>query len=519
MIKKSFLILGLCLVASVVLALETDYKKFMEGYAKAYSSMDSKQLEDYVSKKLIAKLKWEFHEFRKAHQKPQLTLKNIVKKGNTITCNATLIVGGKTKYKNKAMSFVLQGSEIQSYKEDRRVAKRKVHGRASARDFWSAAKQAEAFALVKIERYKSSKFEKLLPLPKDYDNEQVKLSKWIQYYIPKSGQYLVPVYKNKAVYNIVGYGYRFPAYNPKTVDAFLKQWKEFKALDKNKEAGSLKKIIADKSSPEMIQSAIARLAVTGYFKTKLSKQDIVLWEKLIFDEKQPRELVSHLIYLLSKDNFAVAKPILERALKDEKLTTMAAPPLARRGRKTFAKLMLEWLKDDKMRKLALRNSFMFIKNKDFVEAAMKYFKNSGVEEVKQYMLVLLAKDNAKGNAVIREILKRQAEEYKKLIPQIYMIIIRTNNPAWINEIISLAQQKEEKGFYTRLKPMAMAYLCKHKNKKGLELTKKYLEFIKDDKRKQQACLIAFSMVYRRRARSIKEIKDMVSTNGTKKIKR
>ncbi len=518
MFKKRFLILSLCLLTSMVFALEIDYKKFMEDYAKAYSNMDSKELNDYVSKKFLSKLQWEFHGFRKFHKKPQLILTDIIVKENIISCNATLTVGGKIKYKHKPMAFVINNGKIEQQLKQT-LSLEAVNARRAlynARDFWSAAKRAEAFAVVKVEKYKSAVSEKLLPLPKDYADEKVNISRWVQFYAPESGQYLVPVAKSKDVYNIVGMGYKLPPYNPKSVDAFVKQWEEFKGLDQNKEVDFLKKLINGKSSPEMLHSAIARLSEIGYFKSKLTKDDIAFWGKLIFDAKQPREFISYLIYNLTKDNFDKIQPILEQALKDGKLTTTVAPLLARRDAKRFKELMLEWLQDDKMRKLALRNSFILMKDKEFLDTAMKYFKNSGIEEVRQYLLVLLAKDNAGGNAVIREILQKQAEEYKKLIPQIYMIIIRTNNPAWINEVINLAKLKDAKGIYARLKPAAMAYLCRNKSKKGVELTKKYLEFIKDDKRNQQMCLMTFSTIFKKRFKSVEEIKDMVAANDTEK---
>ena len=384
---------------------------------------------------------------------------------------------------------------------------------ADVRDFWSAIKQADTFAVVKIEKYKSAIFQRLLPLPENYANEQVKISIWIQYYIPKSGQYLVPVIKNKGMYNIVGSGYQLTVYDPKTVDEFIKQWKEFKALEQSKETEFLKKIIVDNSSSrEMIQSAVARLLANGCFKTKLSEADIVFWEGIIFDSKLSRRLASRLINILAEDNFAAAKPVLERALKDKRFTTMAASQFVRYDKEQFTKLMLEWLQDDQMRELALKNSSLLIEDKKFIDTAMKYFKNSDAGEVKAYLPILFAKDNFSGNDVIKDILNKQDNAYKKLIHRIYMNIIRSDNPVWTDEMGRLAQLKNSKGIYTRLKPLALAYLCRHKNKKGIELTRKYLESIKNDKIKSQRLLMGFSMVYRKKFESVEEAKNIVLTN-------
>ena len=521
MIKKCFSIFVVCIFTVTAIAAEkVDYKKFMEGYAQAYSSMDSKQLKNYVSKKFLNKLKWEFHEFRKVHKKLQLKLTDIIVKKNIISCNAVLVVGGKVKYKNKPIAFVFKDGKIEQQLKQIQspaVAKTK-HMVRNARDFWSAAKVADTFAVVKVERYKSSAFQKLLPLLKGYKGEEVKLNKWIQFYAPNSGQYLIPVVKDRENYKVIGYGYRFPAYDSKTITAFLKQWKEFKALKADEETEFLKKQISTNLSLAMTHAALSRLLANGYFKVKLNKEDLDFWKKIILDSKLNLQLNTWLIGTLSRYNFATAKPIFEAALKDEKLTSVAAVQLARHNREDFRKQMLEWLKDDKMRKLALKNSFILMKDKEFVNTAMKYFKNSDVEEVKQYLMILLAKDNIKGNAVIREILSKQPEKYKKLIPKIYMMIIRTGNPAWTDEILKLAESTDQKGFYAYAKPLALAYLCRHKKVEGFELTSKYLKSIKDDKRRQQQCLRTFSMVYRRHF-SLPQLNEFIKSAGNPKTKK
>ena len=518
MIKKCFSIFVVCIfTVTAIAAKKVNYKKFMEGYAQAYSSMDSKQLKNYVSKKFLNKLKWEFHEFRKVHKKPQLKLADIIIRKNIVSCNAALVVGGKVKYKNKAMAFVIKDGKIEQQLRQAQssVAISAKRALRNARDFWSAAKAVNTFAVVKIERYKSSTFQKLLPLPKGYKNEEVKLNKWLQFYVPKSGQYLIPVFKDKENYKVIGYSYRFPMYDSKTVDGFLKQWKEFKALKADEETEFLKKQISASSSLPMTHAALSRLQVNGYFKTKLNNNDIEFWSRIILNSTLNYQFKTWLIGSLGQHNFATAKPIFEAALKDEKLTSVAAVQLARNNREDFRKQMLGWLKDDKMRKLALKNSFILMKDKEFVDNAMKYFKNSGVDEVKQYLMILLAKDNNKGNAVIREILNKQPEKHKKLIPQIYMMIIRTGNPAWIDEILKLAESTEQKGFYAYAKPVALAYLCRHKKIEGFKLAARYLKSINDDKHRQQQCLRAFSMVYRRHF-SLPQLNEFIKSAGKPK---
>ena len=75
---------------------ETKYQTLLEKFAAAYSAMDAKALEPLVSKQILDQCKEQFHQYRKTHQQPELTITGEKpEKDASILASVTLKVNGK----------------------------------------------------------------------------------------------------------------------------------------------------------------------------------------------------------------------------------------------------------------------------------------------------------------------------------------------------------------------------------------------------------------------------------------
>jgi hypothetical protein len=336
----------------------------------------------------------------------------------------------------------------------------------------------------------------------------VKLPDWIKDRVRSSGEYLVPLRKGRKSYATFG-SYQFPKYDEKTLEALLKQIQLFKTLAPDKEADFLKKMVAENASAWSVQAALSRLVTIGYFKHHLSGEELAFWQNFIADSKVRHEFREWVLRRLDQYNGSSLKPFLPKLLQDKELGYTAAAMIARQDSAKFSKQMYKWLEDEKTRSLALRYGGFMAKDKAFVAAAMQHF-NKSPEGVKEYMGLLLLPENTAGNAVIRELLKNKPEEYKQLIPQIYMRIIRSRNPEWKNEVLELVRAKSDKRSEVFLRPLALAYLCGMKNAEGIALTEKALVEWKDNRQQQLRLIMAFRMMSRQPLKTVDELKKLLA---------
>lgn len=456
MFKKVFLILGLCLVASVILAVEkTDYKKFMEDYAKAYNSMDNKKLSDCVSKAFLSKLQWEFHKFRKAHKKPQLTLTDIVVKDNSISCKAKLTVGGKVKYKDQTMSFVLKDGKIQSVSKQRMVAKRKNN----VRDFWSAVSCSDKIAVLES-KDKGKKLKVLSFLPDEKYSGEIKFPFWLNRQVRKPGLYLLPLKKNENDYVVVNRSYYIPEIKANEVSNLDKLFTEYKKLKPEVETAFLKKMLQNDTAINLRYPALRHLAVAGVFKKNMSKADYDFWYRVFNDKKNTDYFRQGLFFMLARNNFKADEKLFIEALKDKKFSRMTASLYYRHDKKEFESMMLKWLDDPKLREFAVCNSGLLAKNKEFVVRAMKYFDAKDEKSYRDFVPILCSADNKDGNKIISKLLTTP-ENKKTVGMQSYTImwISRINPTGFTKELKTFLKNNEDKKHFTNNPAYLTAVVC------------------------------------------------------------
>ena len=255
----------------------------------------------------------------------------------------------------------------------------------------------------------------------------------------------------------------------------------YKSIKPDEESSFLKQITQNDKYTSLDFVCIRRLSSLGEFNQVMPQKEVDLWQAVYFRKDTPIGSRRYLLYEMSRNNFLNSIAIFESALKDSKLDAMAGRIFARKDKKKFEQLMISWLDDDKLRSFTLANSQNMIKNPAYVSAAMKYFDPKDKKSLKNFMPVLCATSNPKGQKFIKTFLATSKDPKNFML---YFIAIKniwdTGSTAYTKELkIFLKNHKDDRFVMDGIVyPQILTCLCKANDLDGYKQTLAYISKLK-----------------------------------------
>ena len=485
-------------------------KKILENYAKAFSSLDLKAMNEIIASRLYTRYRNMFHDYRKNKIKPNLTLQYISEKRHKeyaqIRALASLQVNGRYRFHNVEALVDARNGIIM-----RMAISAKYIGFT---DFWAAADNVGIFGIVSRNKDKTSKKHSII-LHGMLDGskpefESIEGTSYLSSYMKANRQYIIPLVKLQKSYAFAGTSYPLPEYHQESAKLLLGYLVLARMCPPGKSLYMLKSVLGKTELSYTWRGVIKRIAEMGIFNQPLDEKNISFWTTQYDKKETDWALKNQLLSLFAIKNFKSFRQLFEAALKNENTTFAAAMVFARYDRKYLESKIWEFLKDNKTNILAVRNSRFMLRDQDFVNALMSTIKNMpDFKQLPLYMPILTASNNKIGNDYIMKLLSTEKDPRKKGF--IVMSVCRSDNPVFGKYVLDFVKEKTEdkkKDLHYEyiLKPMALSYLCGIENKEAIAIALKNLKSIKNDRNKIQRFFMAFR--YNSNFRKINNVKEL-----------
>lgn len=473
-----------------------NYKQLLGEYAKAYSTMNEKELMRLLSKKSYIEIQKELQNYKKLKEQVNFTIlpQKINSNGKgiaTVTTLNSLNVNKKYRFRNEFANYFFKNGKIIYIANNFNSIKYNY--------FWKAALHADEIGIISSQkRGNDLKLAGFLSGKKS--NIKIKFPNWIVWQLRTPGNYLLPLTKSTSAYIITGSRYSIPRINTGEAVKYNKLVNLYKSIEPNAENTFLKQIIRNEKYTSLDFVCIRSLSGIGEFSRVMPKKDSNFWASIYLRGNTPIGTKRYLLYEMSRNNFLNSIAIFEAALKDSKLSTMAGRIFVKKDKKRFEKLMLKWLADDKFRNFALANSQYMAKNPAYVSMAMKYFKANEKKNLKYFIPILCAPSNKKGQGFIKKFLGT-AKDQKDFM--LYFIILKnissSNSINYTKELkIFLKNHKNDRFVMNGVVyPQILVCLCRANDADGYKLTLEYISELKSKSRspKDRAKLSNFLRVF------------------------
>ena len=347
--------------------------------------------------------------------------------------------------------------------------------------FWLAVGKADKIAVLKAaKRGKDLKINEFLSGEKC--DAKINFPNWVIWQVRKDGEYLLPITKQQSNHVITGDKYIIPSIKDKDKEFFVGLLSDYKFYSQNNEKAFLKKVIIDQFSFITFVS-IRRLSGLGEFKKVMPKKDCNFWAHVFCRKNTDVKTKRYLLYELSLKNFLNCIAVYESALKDPRLSRMAGSIFVRKDKKSFEKLMLTWLDNDKFRNYALANSQNMLKNRGFVSKAIKYFDPNDKKNLRNFIPLLCVSPTAKAQKFIKDFLCN-SKSSKDFMLQFAMInnINRVKSKDYTKELKVFLRNHQKDPFIIKgaAYPAILASLCRAEDMEGYKLTLAYMDKLRPE---------------------------------------
>ncbi len=501
---------------------ETKYQTLLEKFAAAYSAMDAKALEPLVSKQILDQCKEQFHQYRKTHQQPELTITGEKpEKDASILASVTLKVNGKDVYANQQTTYILKDNRIAQIQQQRQEAvpqAKVVPSKQQTNSFWDAVRLADAIGIITVENkaieagspngglasvttgspQEKPQSRQSAPLQEKSETaavicsvktllggepitgEAVKLPKWTFFQL-KPGRHLLPLTKSGNNFEAFGMAYEIPVLSADNDKLFADTLTQYKQLAPEKENEFLKNLLLDAKFKSLHYAALRKIAMSGEFNKKLDVAGLEFWHKVCQAQGVDLMIKNALFNQLGSKNFDPNAPLFLTALEDKQLSSMVGGLYMRHDKAAFTAKMLQYLDDPAKREIAVINSFALAGNPEYVAKAMKYFDPNDKKQFMLFIPVLAAKDNQAGKEAVAKFLK-ESDPKKDFNTRVilFTMLWRNNDPAYIAETKAFlaAEAKNEMLLKSPEYMTALGYLYKNNDVDGMKMLLKYLDSVK-----------------------------------------
>ena len=352
----------------------------------------------------------------------------------------------------------------------------------------SAAKDADSFLVVKINEQRQIIAQYMLPQNAKAPHNMQTSSRFSNL---KSGTYIFPLKSG----NVLRFLYpELNVNNPENTYSLLMRFKQLQTKD---EASFIMGNLLNQQSGIRF-AALKRLQEIGFFNQAFDKNMASFFKEFYAKTNLSVPERRLLLEALAIFNFNHMTEIYVLALSDHNISKLSGQIFYVKNRDLFTSVVKKYISNEKLWKIALKQSDFFVEDEDFVNNAIKWFDRKNPQNNSADFIPLLfakTKRNYYNENIIKELLTNSKntkafELYRKLA----YWLNHSNADKFKDEIIQFLTNNKRNSYISEsiIYPTMLAALKKSGHPQANKMLLEYLENLKTRKNKQltdQVCIL------------------------------
>ena len=352
----------------------------------------------------------------------------------------------------------------------------------------SASKNADSFLVVKINEQRQIVAQYTLP-----QNTKTQLNKESssRFSTLKAGTYIFPVKSGE----ILSFPYpELNVDNPENTYSLLLRFKQLQTKDES--SFIMGNLLNQQSGIRF--AALKRLQETGFFNQAFDKNTASFFKEFYTKTNLSVPERRLLLEALAIFNFNRMTEVYVLALSDHNISKLSGQVFYAKNRDLFTSIVKKYISNEKLWKIALKQSDFFVEDEDFVNNAMKWFDRKKPQNNSADFVPLLfakTKRNYYNENIIKELLTNSKntkafELYRKLA----YWLNHSNADKFKDGIIQFLANNKRNPYISEsiIYPTMLAALKKSGHPQANKMLLEYLENLKMRKNKQltdQVCIL------------------------------
>lgn len=353
---------------------------------------------------------------------------------------------------------------------------------------WSAAKDADSFLVVKINEQRQIVAQYMLPQNSKAPHNMQTSSRFSNL---KSGTYIFPVKSGIAL------RFSYPELNMNNPENTYSLLMRFKQLQTKDEASFIMGNLLNQQSGIRF-AALKRLQETGFFNQAFDKNTASFFKEFYAKANLSVPEKRMLLEAFSISNFNQMTEIYVLALSDHNISKLSGQIFYVKNRDLFTSIVKKYISNEKLWKIALKQSDFFVDDEEFADKAMKWFDRKNPQNNPPDFIPLLfvkTNNNYYNEGIIKGLLTnskntKSFELYKKLA----YWLNHSQPDKYKDEIVQFLANNKRNQYITEsiIYPTMLAALKKSGHPQANKMLLEYLENLKMRKNKQltdQVCIL------------------------------
>ena len=352
----------------------------------------------------------------------------------------------------------------------------------------SASKNADSFLVVKINEQRQIVAQYMLPQNSKAPHNMQTSSRFSNL---KSGTYIFPLKSG----NVLRFLYpELNVNNPENTYSLLMRFKQLQTKD---EASFIMGNLLNQQSGIRF-AALKRLQETGFFNQAFDKNTASFFKEFYAKTNLSVPERRLLLEALAIFNFNYMTEIYVLALSDHNISKLSGQIFYVKNRDLFTSIVKKYISNEKLWKIALKQSDFFIEDEDFVNNAMKWFDRKNPQNNSADFVPLLfakTKHNRHNANIIKALLSNSKNTKSfELYRTLAYCLNHTQPDKYKDEIMQFLVNNKRNQYITEsvIYPTMLSALKKSGHPQSNELLLEYLETLKTRNNKQltdQVCIL------------------------------
>ena len=352
----------------------------------------------------------------------------------------------------------------------------------------SAAKDADSFLVVKINEQRQIVAQYMLPQNAKTPHNIQTSSRFSNL---KSGTYIFPVKSGIAL------RFSYPELNMNNPENTYSLLMRFKCLQTKDESSFIMGNLLNQQSGIRF-AALKRLQETGFFNQAFDKNTASFFKEFYAKTNLSVPERRLLLEALAIFNFNHMTEIYVLALSDHNISKLSGQIFYVKNRDLFTSIVKKYISNEKLWKIALKQSDFFIEDEDFVNNAMKWFDRKNPQNNSADFVPLLfakTKHNRHNANIIKALLSNSKNTKSfELYRTLAYCLNHTQPDKYKDEIMQFLVNNKRNQYITEsvIYPTMLSALKKSGHPQSNELLLEYLETLKTRNNKQltdQVCIL------------------------------
>lgn len=352
----------------------------------------------------------------------------------------------------------------------------------------SASKNADSFLVVKINEQRQIVAQYMLPQNSKAPHNMQTSSRFSNL---KSGTYIFPVKSGIAL------RFSYPELNMNNPENTYSLLMRFKQLQTKDESSFIMGNLLNQHSGIRF-AALKRLQETGFFNQAFDKNTASFFKEFYAKTNLSVPERRLLLEALAIFNFNYMTEIYVLALSDHNISKLSGQIFYVKNRDLFTSIVKKYISNEKLWKIALKQSDFFIEDEDFVNNAMKWFDRKNPQNNSADFVPLLfakTKHNRHNANIIKALLSNSKNTKSfELYRTLAYCLNHTQPDKYKDEIMQFLVNNKRNQYITEsvIYPTMLSALKKSGHPQSNELLLEYLETLKTRNNKQltdQVCIL------------------------------